>query len=127
MTDFTHDTCMQKYKTGSIGLVGMHFDASNWRNTQIPLMLNVAKGETAEAYASTLRFLIKCFNDKFGIDLLARIDIIFSDGSEACAAALREVMPNVKHLICLEHAKDNLGKNYTKTKKWLNSSGYKIV
>ena len=37
VTDFTHDTCFQKYKTGSIGLFGLHFDGSNWRNTQIPL------------------------------------------------------------------------------------------
>ena len=74
-----------------------------------------------------MRFLLDTFRDRFGIDLLSRIDIVFSDGSAACAAAILEVMPDVVHMLCLEHAKRNLGTHLTKIKKWANRGSYKMV
>jgi hypothetical protein len=62
VSDFTHDTCSQKYKTGSVGFVGHHFEGDEWRQTQLPVMFAIAKGERTESYKIMLEALIRAFS-----------------------------------------------------------------
>ena len=52
-----------------------------------------------------MRFLLKSFRARFDIDLLSHIEVLFSDGSPASAAAIVEGMLDILHMLCLEHAK----------------------
>ena len=94
MTDFTHDTCAQRYKTGSLGVIGFHFVKGEWHATCIPMNFCIARGETINAYAKMFESIIRAFSEKFGIDLVDLVSEISFYGSPACGEAIARFFSN---------------------------------
>ena len=96
----------------TVGVIGYHFVSGEWRQTVIPLVLQVARGEsTAACKTLLLAFLFLAQQLCQITDIMDRLHGIYTDRAPGFAAAAAEVMPDVPHHTCLQHAKKNLKEN----------------